>query len=321
MEEPVITQTEPETSGTTAESQSESSVNISDYIESDGKFKEGWKDKFVPEELRTNKFYDIFPDIQGVLKAAGHQAVTLGKYGTTKGVLPITDKSSDIEIQAYKEAMGVPKDSSGYKYTNPEGITDKEFPAEMKKAVFDTFNKENYTQKQVDAAMGLWDGRMKELQQQYETKLKTLVADSENDIRGKWDDKYDSRLNLAKSFISKVTNEMSPTEYDSLFGKEVKNQDGSVSREGGINSPEYSPIKVRLLDLFANIEERYGLQDSALISDSSASGKSVQSQLDELEKTPGFVTGELRQKDRKLHDELIERRSQLYKKLYPEAKK
>jgi hypothetical protein len=319
MAEPVATTPTPAegTIGTTPSV--ETSVDISKYIEPSGKFKEGFKE-LIPEDLRTNKVYDIPSDIQGVLKMIGHQSQTIGKYGTTKGILPINDKSSPQEIEAYRTALGVPKDSSGYKYVNPQGVTDTEFPPELKKTVFEAFNKGDYTQKQVDVAMGLWDGRMKEMQTQYDTQMKAKVEEAETRIRDKWGTNYDARLTLSKACVEDMKANMTPDDYDTLFGKEVTNPDGSKMRQGGLNSPELSPIRPILLDLFASMKEKYGLQDSALVSESENKGVgSVREQIAELEATPGFMDGKLKQSlapgDREKHAEIMAKRDILYSKL------
>lgn len=325
-DESVITST-PEDSGKTETTTVEdvltdgTSFDITKYINTDGTFKDGYKDGLIPDELRGNKVYDIPKDIQSVLKMVGHQSITLGKYGSTKGVLPINEKSTPSEIEAFRSAVGVPKDSSGYKYTAPEHSP---ITPQQQKEVFDLFNKSNFTQGQVDTAMGLYNQRVAEAQKEYNTRLQTMVEEAEDKIRNKWGNKYDERLLLSKSFISKMTGQMTPDEYDDLFGKEIEVSDvaGNItkSREGGINSAEFSPIRAQLLDLFSNIEEKYGIQDSAVISESGSTiSSSIREQIVELEATPGFMDGKLKQsldqKDRDKHDEIMRKRDILYGKL------
>jgi hypothetical protein len=293
--------------------------NISNYIEPDGKLKSGWKDHLVPEDLRSNKFYDIFTDLKGILKAAGHQAVTIGKYGTTKGVLPINDKSGPNEIQMFRDAMGIPKDSTGYKYTPPEDVSIDE---NLLKGSLDAFNKANYTQSQVDTAMGLYTNLVRQAEQQYSKQLETQVKESEDRIKNEWGDKYDSRLNLSKSFITKMTNKWSPEKYDELFGKavEVVNKDGtkSIDRQGGVNAPEYAALRPLLLDLFADIESQYGIEDSSIIPESGTKeAASIQDQITEQYKliADGKLRSSLNPSDREKHNLILKKIEELTRRL------
>jgi hypothetical protein len=310
MPEEIIATTPTPAEGTTGTTDA---IDISKYINNDGTFREGYKDALVPEELRTNKFYDIFHDIQGIMKAAGHQAVTLGKYGTTKGVLPINEKSSPYEVEAFRAAMGVPKDGAGYKYAPPEDISSEDLSPEFMKEVNESFNKAHYTQAQYDTAINLYTNHLRLIEKVVDEELSRQVSDAENRLRGEWGDMFDARTNLARAFITKMAGGWSPEKYNELFGEEVtiQNEDGTqeTMRKGGINDAEFAPFRPLLLDLFATIEEKYGIV------------KSIQQQIEDIEATPGFMDGKLRgsmdSKDRAKYEELVKQRDALYKKMYP----
>lgn len=294
---------------------------VDNFINPDGTFKDGWKDRYVPDELKGNKVFDIPSDLKGMAKILGNQAIMIGKYGSTKGVLPINDKSTPMEVEAYRASMGIPKDSTGYKV--PEGL---QAEPEILKGALDDFNKQNYTQTQVDAALGAYKSYVEKAQADYDTKLKSMVAESENVIRGKWGDKYDQRLHASQKFISKMTAQMQPEEYDALFGKEVtiKNEDGTMTkvREGGLNSAEFSPIRPLVLDLFATIESKYGIEDTAIIDESNATEiGSIEDQITELNKqiSDGKLRTSVNPRDRQKHQELLDKKTALIKRLPPKS--
>jgi hypothetical protein len=326
-EQAAATTTQTPAEGTTGTATTSVPLDISKYIEPDGKFKEGWKNSpLVPEELRTNKVYDLSSNLQEVLKMLGHQSVTLGKYGTTKGVLPITEKSSPFEIEAFRTALGVPKDATGYKYVPPEDISVEDMSPEFLQPTLAEFNKAHYTQPQVDVAMNLYANHLRLIDKAVDDELARQVADAQGRLETEWGDKLEARTNLAKAFITKMASGWSPEKYKELFGQEVTitNQDGTQTktREGGINDAEFAPLRPLLLDLFANIEEKYGVEDSALAPEvAGARVVSVQQQIEEIEATPGFMDGKLRSsldsRDRAKYDELIKQRDALYKKQYP----
>lgn len=301
-------------------------LDISQYIEPDGKFKEGWKNSpLVPEELRTSKVYDIAPDVQSAMKMLGHQAATLGKYGTTKGVLPINEKSSPLEVEAFRTALGVPKDGTGYKYTVPEGISVEDMSPEFLQPTLAEMNKAHYTQPQVDVAMRLYADHLQLMEKTVDEELARQVADAENRLEAEWGDKLEARTNLAKAFITKMASGWSPEKYNELFGKEttITNPDGTTTqtREGGINDAEFAPLRPLLLDLFATIEEKYGTEDSALAPEvAGVRVGSLQQQVDEADKElydNVKLKESLDSKDKMKYEELKKRREALYQKLYP----
>jgi hypothetical protein len=323
------TQTAPATTGTTAPVATETApaqaetttpaMDITKYINSDGTFKEGWKEAFIPEDQRGNKFYNIFSDVQGFLKSAGNQATMIGKYASTKGILPINEKSTPMEIQAYREAMGIPNDSTGYKYTPSEGMNID--PALLKPAL-DDFNKSNYTPAQVDVAMKAYERYIGTLQANYEKQMSENVKEASEKVENKWGPKLPQRQELSKSFITKMTANFSPEEYESLFGKEVEFQNAAgvmeKTREGGINAPEFALLRPILLDMFANIEEKYGIEDSALIEDAnSPEAISVEEQIKELQTqiADGKLRGSVNPRDRERHQDILDKISSLTKRL------
>ena len=311
------------TEDSSSQSQSTPAFDITNFIEPDGRFKEGWKNALVPEELRGEKFFDAWgKDIQSLIKVAGNQAKTIGKYATTKGVLPINEKSTPAEIANYRAALGVPPDGKGYKYTPPEDISSEDLSPEYLTESFEILNKKAHlTQSQLDVVMGLYTGHLKQVEQAVNAELERGVADAQKQLETEYGDRLDERLNLSKEFVTKMASGWNPEKYNMLFGEEVKLEDGTTTREGGINDPEFAHLRPLLIDLFATIEEKYGQEHSALTSEATGGGpaKSVQTQIDELKATPGFLDGALRTslnpKDRDKHKEILNRLDVLYGKL------
>jgi len=299
--------------------------DISNYIAPDGKFKEGHKEALVPEELRGNKLYDLFPDIQGIMKMAGHQSIELGKYRSGKGVLPLTDKSSPTERENWRIAHGVPKDGTGYQYKPPDDISSEDLSPQFLTEVFDGFNKANYTPTQVNVAMDLFANHLRTIEKAVDDELAKAVSDADDRLNTEWGDKREMRTNLAKEFITRAAGNWDKGKYEELFGKEIQipNADGTTTtaREGGINDPEFAPLRPLLMDLFANIQEKYGVEDSALVPEGvGVAAKSLQQQLEEADRLV-YDNVKLKEsldtRDRAKYEELLKQRDALYKRLYP----
>ncbi len=294
--------------------------NLGDYIASDGKFTDKFKE-IIPEDLRGNKVYDIFSDVQGLTKYVGNAASELGKYRAGKGVMPITDKSSQMEIDAWRIAHGVPKDSTGYTWKAPDNISIEDLSPEFTKGVFEEFHKNNYTPKQAEAAMNMYTQHIQSIEKAVDEEMGKRVSDAENRMRGEYGDQFDAKVNLAKEFITNVSGHWDKAKYEQLFGKEMKLEDGTTARVGGINDPEYADMRVLLIDLFSNIQEKYGVEDSALTPESTGQPhKSLEQQVADADNEL-FENVKLRQsldqRDRDKYDELMKKRDSLYKKLYP----
>lgn len=295
--------------------------DITKYIEPSGKFKEGYKDALVPEELRGNKFYDIFSDIQGVIKAAGHESVELGKYRAGKGVLPLTDKSTPAEIDNWRMAHGVPKDATGYQWQAPQDISTEDLSPEFTKQVFEGFNKAHFTPAQANVAMEMYAGHLREIEKAVDQEVAREISDAQSKFDGEYGDQAPVRVQLAKEFITNVAGHWDKGKYEALFGKEEKLEDGTVVRVGGINDPELTPIRIMLIDLFANVQEKFGLEDSGLIPEGGGTPtKGLAQQLEDA-KDEVFKNVNLQQsldpRDRKRYEEMVEKRDKLYKRVYP----
>ena len=298
----------------------EQEIDYSKYIGKDGKFLEGYKDALLPEDQRANKFFDTWgTDIKSILKVAGNQATMLGKYANTKGILPINERSTPFEIQAFREGMGVPKDGTGYKYELPQDISPEDVSPELTKMAFDRMNKVDSTPRQVNEMMNVYYDYIRQIEKEVMTELNNRTKAADERLNKEWGENRPVRMDLAKRFIDKMTGLWSGDKFKELCGEEIVQQDGSTTREGGINTPEFAALRPLLLDLFATIEEKYGIPDTATFSETSSSAaKSIEEQLKEVEATPDFMNGKLRTsqmpEDRAKHEELMKKRHDLITK-------
>jgi len=295
--------------------------DVSDYIAKDGKFTERFKE-LVPEDLRSNKVYDIFTDTQSLLKYVGNASVELGKYRSGKGVLPINEKSTPTEIDNFRVAMGVPKDGTGYQYKPPEDISSEDLSPEFLKGTFDELNKAHYTPAQAAVAMNIFENHLRTVEKAVDEELARQVSDAENKFNGEYGDQAPVRVELAKEFITKVVGHWNKGKYEELFGKEVKDDKGNViGRSGGINVPEFAGLNVLLNDLFASVQEKFGIEDSGLIPEGTGTAaKSLKQQVEDAEKEVYDnvkLKSSLDKRDRDRYDQLVAQRDMLMKRLHP----
>jgi hypothetical protein len=282
--------------------------DISTCFNPDGTFKQGYKEQLLPEDLRGEKFYDIFTDIKGLAKTAGNQAKMIGKYSTTKGVLPISDKSTPEEIEAFDQALGVPKTADDYKMEIPKGLEHR-FDPEMMKQAKQIFKASHFNQSQVDALWKFENERSAAAWAEQEKQQAAADDAAENLIRQTHANDYDQSLHLVRLGIDKVTAAWPQDKREALFGTEEK--------PGGINDPALAALRPHLFDFLAQIGSLF--VESKMVNPEEGGGGAYQgqSQIDALRATPGFADGTLARTNAKRHREIIDEINNLTTRMQP----
>lgn len=181
------------------------------FIDKDGKFLPGWKEHYVPEELRADKVYDAFDDVAGGLKMLGSLQNMIGK----KGVIVPGEASPPSEWDNFHREMGRPDTKDQFQMKVAEDLTeiyDKNLMAEAR----DIFFELGFDQKKVDR---LWVFEEKRIRASLKTIAETEVKarfDMENTLKEKWGADYEGRLHIANRMISENTDDQE--EKESLVG-------------------------------------------------------------------------------------------------------
>jgi len=282
-------------------------------IDGEGNFTGNWKEQLLDENVRGEKFFDsdYAKNVKNLLKKAYHNEKLLGEYtsGKKRGVVIPKEDSAPEEVQAFRDAIGVPKE---YQFKRPDDIDESVVNSEFMTGAMKKLNEANLSQKQFDTVMNIFTDRLRGFEKEGIEELNKRVQAAEERIQKEWGDKFEARADLAKRFVGKMTDKWPAEKYQELFGKEVE---GGL-REGGINAPEFSHLRPLLLDMFATIEETYGIPDSAALSDTFESkAQTLEEELIALEATPGFKEGRLRTSanpvDRQKHEDIMKKRKDL----------
>lgn len=284
-------------------------------IDDSGNFTGNWKETYIDEEIRNENFFntDHAKNVKSLFKKAYNQEKELGRLKSGDKGVRIPKEGDPKEVyDAFRLAMEVPNE---YQYNRPEDIDKDVFTDDFIKLTTERLNKANLNQKQFNEVMDIFQNRVKELAADGIKEMNNRTQAAIDRVEKEWGDNLESRTALARSFISKITDKWDAGKYQELFGKDM----GDGIRQGGINTPEYAPLRPLLLDLFATIEENYGIPASAALSDTvETKAKSLEDELQELEMTPGFLDGKLRtssnENDRKKHLEIMKKRSDLIRR-------
>jgi len=284
-------------------------------IDEEGNFVGNWKEQYLDEDVRSEKFFDSdhAKNVKTLLKKAHSQEKELGRLKSGKNLIQMpTEKSTPEEIEAYRISIGVPKE---YQYNRPDDIAEDVVTSEFMTDTMKRLNEANLNQKQFDTVMDVFQDRIRAFEQEGINELNKNTAEAIKRLNDEHGDKLDVRLDLAKKFIT-IASDLWPAEkYQELFGKEDENGE----RTGGINAPEFAPLRPLLLDLFASYVEKHDLPTSAALADTTESKvQSLEEQLKTLEATPGFLEGKLRtssnELDRQKHEEIMKKRDDLIRR-------
>lgn len=173
--------------------------NSTGYLDSEGKFTEGWLDRLKGFD-DSKQILGQFKDIDGVFKTLVSQQRLLGKKADA--VLVPNEKSTPEEWKEFNKRIGIPDSPEGYKDIKPaHTLPDSEWndqvatklgeiahkngiPPKAWKAVLDTMSE--YAVRQTES-------EQQEKFQQLETERKTLASE--------WGDKFDINISKAKRLV------------------------------------------------------------------------------------------------------------------------
>jgi len=178
------------------------------FINEDGTLTEGWRDKYVPEDLRKEKVYDTIKDLSGAFKTLGHQAKLVGR----KGILLPTETSGQSEIDAFHEACGRPKTAEEYVLDVPEEHTDY-FDEGLIKEARDLFHGLGFNQKQVDTLWEFEKKRVAATNKALDDFEEQEKSEAETALRNKWGTAYDENMHLVNRMISENAVEGEEKDY------------------------------------------------------------------------------------------------------------
>lgn len=257
------------------------------FIDANGKFTEGWKEHYVPEELRADKVYDTFDDVAGSLKMLGSLQSMIGK----KGIVIPGEASSPTEWDNYFRERGRPDTKDQYVMKVPEDIAEQyndNFIADARDMVY----KMGLNQKEVSA---LWEYEENRIRAGLKMQADALAEADETFT--KWGEANPKKLHLANRMIAEnVTDD----EHKKAVLEAIDNS-------------------VDVANLLANVAAKF--MEHKIITDTGApSGITASEALlkaKQIEQTPGFLLPDdkgqlLRDVNRPEYDRLEKERTKLY---------
>jgi len=261
------------------------------FINPDGSYKDGWKDALLPEGMRAEKFYDspFNANVKELLKTAGNQAKMLGK----QGVVPINEKSTDFEVQKFREAMGVP-DKYDYEKPDLEIFKDKD---DTIKAMLEKWNKNNIPQSHVNMVMEDFHNFLKSEEMQTEAAKAAESAEEDRQVLEAESTNYEVNSHYIDNAVRQFTQDWPDDDILALFpSKEHPSTDFKGNK------------KILMRKFLAGVGKAIGEGKSVT---GEATGAGLQQQLDEVMKDPDYLSNT----NLKRHAEMVQKASKLFNEI------
>lgn len=256
------------------------------FINEDGTLAEGWRDKYLPEDLRKEKIYDTIKDLPSAFKTLGHQAKLVGR----KGILLPTETSGQSEWDTFHEALGRPKTAEEYVMDVPEDYKD-DFSEELIGEARGMFHGLGFNQRQVDTLWKFEQKRVAATSKALDDFEEREKSEAETALRNKWGTAYDENMHLANRMISENATEGEQKDY--------------LIAEYG-NSPRFA-------EFLANIAKKF--VEHKIITDIETPSADTEGKITELMNTPAYKDPDFadRAEHKRVVDQVYALREQLAK--------
>src|SRR5271166_1107692 len=169
----------------------------------------GWR-AGLPDDLKQNTDLATYKTVGDFTKDAlswkGKVSELEGKLGDSIPKLP--DDASDEDRATYYDALGRPKQASEYEFDGE----DKNAP-EWTGFWKDQFYGLGLTAAQAKQLSGAFNGQIQKLVDAHNNALKAEVSKAEQELKSKYGDKYDTKVELAKRMWQKHGKQ----EFDKVF--------------------------------------------------------------------------------------------------------
>jgi hypothetical protein len=270
------------------------------FIGADGKFTQGWKEQYIPEEMRADKVFDTFDDVAGSLKMLGSLQNMIGK----KGVIVPGEASPETEWDNFHREMGRPDTKDQFQMKVADDLTeiyDENLIAEAR----DMFFELGFDQKKVDR---LWEFEEKRIRAGMETIAKAeakATLDMENFYKEEYKDDWPIMQQRANKLIADFTDNQ---EEQQVLCKVIGN-DPIVGKFLGTISAKFQEHRI-----VTETEQASGMMPSQ-----------AKTEYQKIEATAGFLLPDekgqlLKDTNRPEYDRLEKERDRLYHIVFPDKK-
>ncbi len=294
-----------EASGTQVASESSAEQGAQEtpqaFISVDGEFLPGWKEHYVPEEMRADKVFDTFSNVEGSLKMLGNLQSMIGK----KGVIVPGEASPPSEWDNFHREMGRPDTKDLFQMKVAEDLAevyDENLIAEAR----DIFFELGFDQKKVDK---LWEFEEKRIRAGLKA-IQEAEAKATLDMENFYKEEYKDDWAIMQQRANRIISENTDNQEEQQALVDIIGNNPIVGKFLGTISKKFQEHRI-----ISETEQASGMMPSEALTEAK-----------KIESTPGFLLPDdkgqlLRDTNRPEYDRLEKERDRLYKLAYPNGKK
>ncbi len=249
---------------TETESSTEQTGPPQTFIGGDGKFEAGWKEHYLPEEMRADKVFDTFSDVAGGLKMLGSLQGMIGK----KGVIIPGEASTTTEWDNFHRELGRPDTKDLYDLKTPDDLVEH-YDENLVAKARDMFFELGFNPKQVEALRAFEEERVRGGLKAFAEASAKATLDMENFYKETYKDDWAIMQQRADRIISENTDNK---EEQAALCKIIGN-DPIVAKFLGTISAKFQEHRI-----ITDSEQPGGMSPSEALTEAK-----------KIEQTPGFL--------------------------------
>ena len=273
----------------------------------DGKFLDGWKE-LLPEDIRHEQALDMIMDLPGAIK----QTINAQKLvGRDKIALP-GENATQTEIDAFQIALGRPQTIEGYEVKIPEDLKDY-FDDGLVSTAKEMVFSQGGSQKLLDSLIAFREQEIRAGIADVEATEKREYEEAEQIIVAQAGEALDEQKHLADVLIADNV----PEKVDMPDGTTVTGEEYKAKLLEALNDNKLRPF---VFNFLANIQRKtFGQHGGIPAGDNPAPGAMtpamMEAKADELQQTPGYMSGELRNSAPEKYKRLTSEITDLYNRI------
>ena len=169
------------------------------YIDGEGNFTDGWRDHYVPEDVRDSAIFDRTTSIQGMTKTLAH----LERMKGADTMVKPSDKFGDEDWDNFHKAGGWTGEA--IQMSSPEGLPDGIWNEDRATGFSEVFNQLRLTPQQQAGIVEAYNADLMQQVNDMGNATETSMTELKANLLSEWGNAYTQKEHLANYTVEKGT--------------------------------------------------------------------------------------------------------------------
>lgn len=163
-----------------AETTGTAETTSTSFIDSDGTFTDGWRDKYLTEDIRDNGTFKEgrVKNVQGLFKSLASAERMIGADKIAKP----SDSYSESDWEEWHNLGGRPQNATDYALKSPDGLPEGMWSEERANQFMEVFHKAGLSKKQVEVISEAYNADIMQQVTDMGNNSETAIAQLESDL-------------------------------------------------------------------------------------------------------------------------------------------